>query len=52
MKKEEKKMSETQNQSLEIDCPSDARTTEELEEYDEISWWLEGFLQVSFYKFL
>ncbi len=32
-----------ENQTLDIGC----RTKEELDHYDEISWWLEGFLQVS-----
>ena len=28
------------------DCPPEARTEAELAHYDEVSWWLEAFLQV------
>jgi hypothetical protein len=28
------------------DCPMGARTSEELDTYDNVSYWLEGFLQV------
>jgi len=35
--------------NLSSSCPPEARTEDELSEYDNVSWWIECFLQVTFF---